>query len=238
MINCKLSDEVLKRRVFSQPVNDHLQASTIMGCLDPFVYRHRPVIDVGAATGHFTHYFAPRCSEVIAFEAVPEVWMQLALKEKEFSNVVTHNRAVGDVYCGFVDFYVDDKRLSNSGFQDLVGGPKIKVPSVMLDSFLPKNLNPGFIKIDVEGTEIDVLKGGERLIETSRPNLLVEIYEPFSKGPLDEIFIWLMERGYETFYYNRPRLVPVLSVEDGVKAVKTKHKIHDGDFLFVTGKDA
>ena len=46
-------------------------------------------------------------------------------------------------------FYVDDKRLSNSSFQNLVEGQKIEVETVTIDSL--KLVDVDFIKVDVEG---------------------------------------------------------------------------------------
>lgn len=232
----KLSPEVLKRRVFNQAVNDALQAKTIMGALGPYIDKNRLTVDVGGATGHFTTYFAPRSRHVHAFEAVPEVWMQLRKKEDEFVNVTAHNKAVGDVF-GKSEFFVDDKRLSNSGYQDLVGGPKITVDSITLDRFLRDEGQVGFIKIDVEGTEKNVLDGARQIIQRDRPNLLVEIYEPFCNCPVSAIFAWLMAENYMCYYYDHPNLVRVPSIKAGVDAVMTKHKIHDGDFLFVNGEN-
>jgi len=233
----KLSDAVLKRRVFNQGVNDALQRDTVMGALGPYLDENRITIDVGAATGHFTHYFAPRSRRVNAFEAVPQVYMQLLKKEDEFPNVVTHNKAVGDMF-GKSSFFVDDKRLSNSGFLDLVDGPQIMVDSITLDRFFFRDeCQVGFIKIDVEGTEKRVLEGARKIIQRDRPNLLVEIYEPYCECPIQDIFAWLMAKDYSCYYYHRPNLVRVPTIEAGVDAVMTKVKIHDGDFLFVSEAD-
>ena len=56
--------------------------------------------------------------------------------------------------------YVDDKRLSNSSFQNLVEGQKIEVETVTIDSL--KLVDIGFIKVDVEGVELDVLNNASK----------------------------------------------------------------------------
>lgn len=223
-----LSDAVLRRRVFNSEVNKALQARTLLSKLDPFVDQNKTSIDVGAATGHITHYLAPRSKRVWSLEAVDPVFRQLQKKEKEFSNVQAFHAAVSD-YCGMGTIYVDDKRLSNSGFQNLVGGPETTVPVVSLDSL--NLMDVGFIKIDVEGTEFDVLRGAEKTL-AQRPNLMVEIYEPFAKHPLGVIFEFFFSRNYDCYFYSHPDLVQVKDVKDGVNAVKTRHAEHDGDFLF------
>ena len=231
----KLSQQVLNRRVFNRSVNDGLIASTIMGQLGPLIPKDRICVDVGAATGHFTDYFAPRCKFVHAFEAVPAVYMQLMKKETEFPNVKAYNLAVSD-FQGKRTFYVDDKRLSNSSFQDLVGGPSFEAMVTCLDRQFTADAKIGFIKVDVEGTELDVLAGAVEILERDRPNLLVEIYKPYTAFPIDMIFDYLMVgHGYDCYYFDKGKLIPVYSVEEGEAAVENKHSAHDGDFLFTDG---
>jgi FkbM family methyltransferase len=61
-----------------------------------------------------------------------------------------------------------------------------------LDSF---DLAPFFIKVDVQGMELQVLQGGERTLAEHRPVLLLEWPEP----PLSA---WLAARGYRCFAYD------------------------------------
>lgn len=233
MTELHLSDAVLKRRVFKEHVNKHLRETTILRVLAPYVDKTKVAIDVGAATGHITCWLAEHARSVDAYEAVPPVHEQLKKWSDRRNNVNTVCMAVTD-WVGASDFYVDDKRLSNSGFQDLVGGPCITVPTTTLDTVYGDSpAEVGFIKIDVEGSEYDVLKGAKWLLARDEPNLMIEIYQPFSKYPLDWIFHFLMDqRGYACAYYDHPNLVQVPDVAAGVKAVETKHKAHDGDFLF------
>ena len=49
----------------------------------------------------------------------------------------------------------------------------IRVPLRTLDSYNLSNI--GFIKIDVEGHELDVLRGAEVTLRRDQPNLLIEI---------------------------------------------------------------
>jgi hypothetical protein len=60
--------------------------------------------------------------------------------------------------------------LSNAGANTLVLGGDI--PIVTLDHEVP---HADFIKMDVEGMELDVLRGGTQLIERARPTVLFEV---------------------------------------------------------------
>jgi FkbM family methyltransferase len=226
-----LSEAVLKRRVWNKPTNDHLRQTTILKSLDPYISSSKISYDVGAATGHITCFLAERSDFVVAFEAVPAVYKQTEIMASKYENIITYNMAVCDEAETFKTFYVDDKRLSNSGFQNLVSGPNFQAPTTTLDFI---DLGPcGFIKIDVEGTELEVLHGAESIVERDAPNIMVEIYEPFTVKPLEGIFQFLMGKGYKCSYYWHPHgLVQIKDVGDGVHAVENFHKRHDGDFLF------
>jgi FkbM family methyltransferase len=229
-----LSDAVLARRQYNPATNAHLRAYTILRDLPPYVPTDRLAVDVGGATGHITHFLADHAAHVMAFEAVEPVFRQLQKWETLKVNVSTYHLAVSN-FDGEAEFFVDDKRLSNSGFQNLVDGQMTKVRAVSLDSFLKRRQIPvGFIKIDVEGTELDVLKGAEQVIDSDRPNFMVEIYEPFTQPPLSAIFDFMFSRNYECHYFDpRSGLVHVPDTVAGVDAVVNHHKRHDGDFLFV-----
>jgi len=51
-----------------------------------------------------------------------------------------------------------------------------QVRTVSLDSFLP-NANPIAVKIDVEGHELNVLRGMTNMLERSKPRLLIEVWQ-------------------------------------------------------------
>jgi len=57
-----------------------------------------------------------------------------------------------------------------------------------------------FIKIDVEGHEMDVLAGSDRTIAQSRPNLLVEIEHRFHPEGMHRVIESILERDYEGFF--------------------------------------
>ena len=177
----------------------------------------------------YSSHFAKHSKSVICFEAVKPVYDQLVKIKENYGNVITHNIAVSD-FNGTTDFYVDDKRLSNSSIQNLVEGQKIQVETTTIDSL--KFVDVGFIKIDVEGVELDVLYGATNTIEEYKPTCMVEIYEKFNKYPVNTTFDYFFKRGYRCFYNHKGQgLKPVRDTQEGVEATKIP-EITDGDFLF------
>ncbi len=228
----EITSKALKKRVFKPVLYKRLTETTILRVLSPYIDKTKLTLDIGGNTGHMAFFQSNYSKKVISYEAVDVVVTQLKKIEEQKNNVEVRHLAVSN-FCGEETFYIDHKRLSNSSFQNLVGGKEVKVQVVSLDSEGHENV--GFIKIDVEGTELDVLNGAIEIIDRDRPNCMVEIYKPYAKDPLNSIFDFFFERNYKCFYYdhNVPEgLVQVLDTPDGVYAVETKHEAHDGDFLF------
>ena len=228
-MNLNLTENVLKKRVFKQHILDLHIKEFMLGQTKMYLSKDKNVIDVGAATGMYSSFFALHSKEVYAFEAVPPVYKQLELVGQRIKNINCYNLAVSD-FDGKSEFYVDDKRLSNSSFQNLVNGQKIEVETIKLDNFKLDNI--GFIKIDVEGVELDVLNGASNLIKEYRPTCMIEIYEKFNKYPIETTFDYFFSRGYKCFYNHRAQgLKQVNNLQEG-KEAQSIPEITDGDFLF------
>lgn len=238
MSELKLHPAVINRRKWNQHLYDVHTTEYMVGQTGLFVDRARAVVDVGAAVGMYSAFWARMgVRHVYSFEAVPIVFKQLQATAKRFDNMTAFNMAVSD-FNGQTEFWVDDKRLSNSSFRNLVDGQKITVDVTTLDAFRPRHFPTkkyvGFIKIDVEGCELRVLNGAENLILEDRPVCMVEIYPKFNEGPVEDTFRWFFGRNFSCFYnVRRKGLVPVESVEHGADVAHKKIDEHDGDFLFV-----
>ena len=69
----------------------------------------------------------------------------------------------------------------------------ISIPAVTLDHFVEEHRAPDVIKVDVEGGEGEVLKGGEKIFGSAKPVLICEIHDPTASETVSK---WLTERGY------------------------------------------
>ena len=76
---------------------------------------------------------------------------------------------------------------SSSGSQ-IVEGAGIPIQSISIDSSFI-NWNPNLIKMDIEGSEFQALKGAEATIRNARPNLAISIYHKSSD--IVQIPLWL-----------------------------------------------
>jgi hypothetical protein len=65
-----------------------------------------------------------------------------------------------------------------------------------------------FVKCDVEGHELAVLRGAEAVL-AHRPSILVEIEQRHQDNPIEDVFRHLAERGYEGYVEHGRRLRPL-----------------------------
>jgi FkbM family methyltransferase len=96
----------------------------------------------------------------------------------------------------------------------------------------------GFIKVDVEGHEFELLRGAEHTLARCMPTLLVEIEQVFHDRPILRIFDWLRERGYDGWFRRQARWWP-LSTFDAVRDqradVPVKSTRYVNNFVFTPG---
>lgn len=164
-------------------------------------------VDVGAHIGSIIAEVARRCpkARIIAIEAMPDKADRL---RRSFPRVEVHGCALSD-RTGEATFYVHTKLsgYSSLGRPSSRGGEvsEIKVPVRKLDDIL---IGGGIdlIKIDVEGAELGVLKGGERIIAENRPTVMFESGPPADDGlgfTKEGLWQWLVGRDYVVLLPNR-----------------------------------
>jgi FkbM family methyltransferase len=162
------------------------------------------VFDLGANAGYYSMIMARRtANQVHSFEPMPEYQKLLArhLSVNRVPNVIQHNVAVSNL-SGHRQFTNVSGSLGNSylegsyEFQHTHG--TIDVECVSLDDmvFLRGISPPHVIKIDVEGAELDVLQGGERVLREHRPSLLLGTHEVHVPGIRQKCCDFLRARGY------------------------------------------
>ena len=95
---------------------------------------------------------------------------------------------------------IHKKNLLNN--DDLVS---LKVRTKKMDDILGNN-NIGFIKIDVEGHEENVLMGATEIIKKNRPILLVEIEQKHTRKNVEETINFINSLGYKSYFLSGSNL--------------------------------
>lgn len=160
-------------------------------------------IDIGANIGNHSVCFSKLYSKVYAFEPNPLAYEMLKINGNFFSgqgNIVPVNKALGAAQ-GVGAFISQRKNIGGSRIAELSADPKlgdrvIETEITSLDEFdLPGNSKVGLLKLDVEGYELEVLKGASGLIKGHKPLILFE-HAPVQKDHGVEVISFLQEKGY------------------------------------------
>tara|TARA_R100000951_G_scaffold115978_2_gene125977 strand:- start:2544 stop:3185 length:642 start_codon:yes stop_codon:yes gene_type:complete len=154
----------------------------------------RRCIDAGANYGYLTVGFSRHFENTDAFEISTEIREHLLQNTKTFTNIKVHG---GGLYSQNTD--VNFKLLSASGMSRITVDKKDTLETVItLDSLNYKDVD--LLKIDVEGSEDDVIKGAENTIKHSLPIVVVEIHcrrDNISFKKRQYIFNFLYSLGYK-----------------------------------------
>ncbi len=153
-------------------------------CLEP----GSQCIDIGCHKGEILDLMLKGAPEgrKFGFEPIPELFENLALKYR-------HNPLVTILPVALYD------SKGKTSFQHVLNAPaysgirqrkydgkqveieQITVETDLLDSLIPEDMLIDLIKIDVEGAEFQVMRGGVRTIQRSRPIIIFE----FGMGAAD-----------------------------------------------------
>ena len=174
---------------------------------DVFLKSTDVAIEVGANIGALTIPLSRRCSKVFAFEPQPEnhKLLLLNLNNNHIRNVDVFPYALGakdevvkistlkeiDIEHGVIGDY--------GGFE--IGKGSCLADQRSLDSMNVFDTKINFIKMDCEGSELDVLKGAEKLIKRNWPLLYMENDK---LGKSEALIDWLKAHDYYCYWHRPP----------------------------------
>ncbi len=198
------------------------------------------VVDVGANIGYVSMLLSRQVGEtghVLSYEPVRETFqiLQHNMRTLQLENVNAFNVALsaeeGTALMGIPQYAAGGENLYESHLlekeEDAGEERAVRVEKRTLDGACLSYESVGFVKIDAEGHEWEVLRGGEKLIARDRPTLLIESGD----DPADEstvtgrLFAWLKERRYQPYIWEEEELKPW---QPGQTAV---------DYIFITEID-
>jgi FkbM family methyltransferase len=160
-------------------------------------------IDVGALRGAFVDVMLAHAPEgrILAFEPVPDLFAELERKYVDVENVLLYPYAVSDT-SGTSSFAHVVSNPAYSGLRKRVYDraeeevAQISVKTARLDDFVDRSQSVPFIKIDVEGAELSVMRGGAETIRRNKPIVVFEFgaksATAYGVGP-DELFSFVTE---------------------------------------------
>lgn len=165
------------------------------------------VIDAGGCWGDTALYFREKVGakgEVHTFEFVPEnikiLNHNVSINEGFGENVLLHQNPLWDR--SDVNVYFKDSGPSTTISFDKTEGLDEVVKTITIDDFCDREkiAKIDFIKMDIEGAEMNALKGAKKTIEKFKPKLAITNYH--SIEDFVDIPLWInsLGLGYKIFF--------------------------------------
>ena len=166
------------------------------------------VADLGANVGVYTIALSAlvgRAGCVYSCEPISDNYqiLERVVKKAQLTNVKLFRAAVGS-HAGKRGMVIPDlgdfRGYFQAHFSEAEGGARIEMVDVLtLDELWKNNVvsRLDFIKCDVEGAELEVIKGGISIATAQLPGWLLEV----SRGTSSEVFTILSEMGYRAYVY-------------------------------------
>jgi FkbM family methyltransferase len=148
--------------------------------------------DVGANRGFYTFLGADLCKETHTFEPMSELTDVIRKNVRPSDTVVVNTAALSDRN-GTVDFYIMESTMLNTinpsvvdqlSTQDHSVSKKITVPTITIDEYIKTHAQPTLLKIDAEGAEYQIVKGGMDFFSKNTPIVTIEIWGKENKWEL------------------------------------------------------
>ncbi len=188
-------------------------------------------IDIGGNIGYYVlleRKFVGTNGKIIAIEPLPQnfEYLNKNIKLHNFKNIFTFNFACGDKDC-IADFYINKKsngcQLVRDGAPPLDPSKGIfsKVQVKKLDSLVEelKLESVDFIRMDVEGYELNILKGVRKTLEKFKPIISLELHKrQLGVDGTKEFFKLMKDLDYEIESYAPRELdIPLIGTMSDVK---------------------
>jgi FkbM family methyltransferase len=162
--------------------------------------RARVSIDVGANLGGYTLLLRKLSARVIAYEPNPDLAARLNRVFRWSRSVEVRRCALSDKSGSAMLRVPSDHGRSTIEAANNIGGREASPVSVETRQLDEEPVGDvGFIKIDVEGHELAVLRGSEGILRRCRPALLIEANEEHRPGALASIRAFLEPLGYRGY---------------------------------------
>jgi len=165
--NCPVVNAMLKNNIWEKKItkifNDYVKEDWIC-------------IDVGTYIGLHSLTLSKLCDKVIGFEAQPLIYecLKNTLIIKNITNVKLYNIALSNKKGNTRIFTNNDGNASLEGIRDHKFKYNFNTNTDILDNYdIPK---VDLIKIDIEGSEWEMLEGAVELITKHRPMIILETF--------------------------------------------------------------
>lgn len=188
---------ISKRQMLIKPLTEHYWHPEVHPEIDDVI------IDIGAFTGDTMSFFMKKLKGkclIHAFEPNPDAFEQLfnTINSNSWENsCIAVNTGIGS---GNGILHINGKMVTDEN------GPGINIEIEKLDDYVSnRKIKVDCIKMDIEGAELDALKGSLQVIQKYKPKLMISIYHSVEQAFAIPLFIKEINPEYR-FYLDHHEL--------------------------------
>jgi FkbM family methyltransferase len=167
--------------------------------------------DIGANKGSYLYWMSKWAGRVVAFEPQSGLatYLEQARTSLNLANVVIEPVGVCNM-SGVRELYIPAPNSPGASLVPTAGMLTASIRVVSLDDYFRPSEKVSLLKIDVEGAELDVFKGAERILRESRPLLIFECEQRhLQQGTVADCFQYLEGLGYRGEFISGGSTLPV-----------------------------
>ncbi|MFF3326919.1 FkbM family methyltransferase [Streptomyces sp. NPDC002889] len=198
-----------------------------LGRLADFCPRGGTAVDVGGWYGPCSRRLAARCDRVVTLEPVPHLAGHLKQTLPRHAQVL---QAAATDRDGTAQLWLPEGDRGDRGLSSLarrdIHSHSVDVRTLTLDSLDLHDV--GFVKVDVDGSELPALQGAAALLERERPALLIELETRIR--PIAPTVGLLTGQGYRGWVLRTRTWVPLTRFDLAGHQSRTEHLVHQGLF--------
>jgi len=220
----------------------HIDKQEIAYLLDS-VKPGETIADIGAHKGGYLYWFQKRVGakgKCYAFEPQPKLFRYLSRFKEilNYENVVLEKLGMSSSEGDSRIFVPEDSETSPSATLNPDHNNDSYIPydikTDTLDNYFYKNrIALSFIKIDVEGHELEVLKGAKKLITYYPATILMECESRHLKNhSVNDVFEFLTDLQYHGYFFLKGDIIPIEDFDPVVHQNYGSKDPYVNNFLF------
>lgn len=174
---------------------------------DAFLEKDKPMLDIGAWIGPTALYAASRAKQVFAFEPDPTAFFSLIrnIELNRIKNIIPYPIAVSNEWKALN--FGPKNAYGDSMSSELWAKGDTQVPACDFQD-LVLSIQPGFIKIDIEGGEKNILDGAALVLGQMKPTIHLSLHTPWHLADLASFKEHVIEGLAEYPYFYDENLQP------------------------------
>jgi len=193
-------------------------------------FKFNTSIDIGANVGTYTIELQKNSQKVLSFEPLKEniSYLKHLIKDnvKIYNYALSNKNKFAYIYIPKInnDFDYALSTLNYKNINNFQNKKKVKIKLRKFDHLffnIYSSEDIDFIKIDVEGHELEVLQGMNNFLKKNKPIFLIEIEKKYNVS-FDEVYKFLTERNYKSFVLKEDQTLVYLNNKDFKKIINNR----------------